>query len=298
MATVPVANTFEGGTDGVTISAANSGGASGDAFTSVFGTSLFQNSPAIGGMAMEVVDAAGSTGVRWTGFGLGSVSVYFRGYYYLTAFPTTNALIPMFVQTAAAASCAQLQLTTAGKLRNLNAAAGPLGTAGAVSVALNQWIRIEWRVLASTTVGEAEWRLFNTADSTTADETQNNTGAVLGADTDGIRFGVCTTPVPTTPFTVGVDNVAASSTDWIGPVPSGFTNTVVPTVTGTLNVGGTLTANTGTWTPTPGSFNYYWHRADDVSAINLVEIGATGATYTLSSSDLNKYIRAGVIPNQ
>ena len=39
------------------------------------------------------------------------------------------------------------------------------------------------------------------------------------------------------------------------------------------------------------------HRADDAASTNLVEIGATGSTYTLSSSDLNKYIRAGVIPN-
>jgi len=35
---------------------------------------------------------------------------------------------------------------------------------------------------------------------------------------------------------------------------------------------------------------------DDAAGTNLVEIGATGSTYTLSSSDLNKYIRAGVTP--
>ncbi len=78
---------------------------------------------------------------------------------------------------------------------------------------------------------------------------------------------------------------------------SGFTNTVAPTVTGTFTVGSTVTANAGTWSPTPSSFNYFWHRADDTVGTNLQEIsGATGATYTLAAADSSKYIQAGVIP--
>lgn len=75
-----------------------------------------------------------------------------------------------------------------------------------------------------------------------------------------------------------------------------FTLSVPPTVTGALIVGGTLTANPGTWTPTPTSYTYYWQRADDAAATNLVAVGTSGSTYTLSSSDLNKYLRAGVLP--
>ncbi len=77
---------------------------------------------------------------------------------------------------------------------------------------------------------------------------------------------------------------------------AGFTNTVPPTVTGALAVGGTLTISNGTWDPTPSSFQYYWHREDDALGTNLVEIGATGSTYTLAAADVGKYIRAGVIP--
>jgi hypothetical protein len=81
------------------------------------------------------------------------------------------------------------------------------------------------------------------------------------------------------------------------PASTGFSNTVPPTLTGALGVGGTLTINPGTWTPTPASFTYYWHRADNTAGANLVEIGATGATYTLAAGDTSKYIRAGVIPH-
>ncbi len=77
---------------------------------------------------------------------------------------------------------------------------------------------------------------------------------------------------------------------------AGFTNTVPPSVSGSLSVGSTVTANPGTWTPTPSSFSYYWHRADDTAGSNLVEIGATGSTYTLAAADSGKDIRVGVIP--
>ncbi len=77
-----------------------------------------------------------------------------------------------------------------------------------------------------------------------------------------------------------------------------LTNTVVPFIEtpSSFTVGGTLTVNHGTWSPTPSSFNYYWRRADDVVGTNVVEIGATGATYTMASADQGKFIQVGVIP--
>ncbi len=82
-----------------------------------------------------------------------------------------------------------------------------------------------------------------------------------------------------------------------GSSSSGLVNVVPPSVTGSLVVGSTLTANAGTWTPVPSSFTYGWHRADDASGTNLQEItGATGSTYTLDVADTSKYIQAVVIP--
>jgi hypothetical protein len=64
--------------------------------------------------------------------------------------------------------------------------------------------------------------------------------------------------------------------------PTGFSNTVAPSISGTLTVGSTLTANPGTWTPTPDSFSYSWTRFSGGSAGVTV---ATTTTYQLTNAD-------------
>jgi len=54
-------------------------------------------------------------------------------------------------------------------------------------------------------------------------------------------------------------------------------NSVAPAITGTLNVGDTLTVTNGTWSPVPTSYARQWY-ADDV-AIS----GATGLTHVLAA---------------
>ncbi len=248
---------------------------------------------------MAIVDPTTATSVAWFTLGVaGGADVFFRFYLYLTAYPTGTVLVPIRTTSAASVVDGGVSIDPNGKIRAFNSAGVGVGTAATTAMALNQWVRIEVRIRSSTTVGEVEWRLFNNADSVTATETQSDTALVLAADCDRVFIGSVST-VPTAPFTVYYEDFAVSTTTWCGPAPFiGFTNAVVPTVTGALAVGGTLTVSNGTWTPTPSSYNYYWHRADDALGTNLVEIGATGSTYTLSSSDLTKYIRAGVIPVQ
>ncbi len=80
---------------------------------------------------------------------------------------------------------------------------------------------------------------------------------------------------------------------------TGFANSAPPTITGNRVVGGTITASVGTWTPTPGGYNYQWQRADDISGTNLAVIpGATGATYTIDPTDTSKFLRVGVYPQE
>lgn len=52
-----------------------------------------------------------------------------------------------------------------------------------------------------------------------------------------------------------------------------------PSVSGTLTVGSTLTADPGTWTPTPDAYTYQWLRD------GVVIPGATQATYVVTSAD-------------
>jgi len=65
-------------------------------------------------------------------------------------------------------------------------------------------------------------------------------------------------------------------------------NTALPTITGTAQVGQTLTASTGTWTNSPTSYAYQWN--SNGSPIG----GATNSTYVFQTSDLSGYITVTV----
>ncbi len=125
-------------------------------------------------------------------------------------------------------------------------------------------------------------------------------GTTLTAYRNGSSIGGGTDATYTAAGNVGM--VAQNDTAVIwddfggGSIVAGFTNTVVPTLTGTTVLGSVLTANPGTWTPTPGSYRYYWERADSSAGANLTSVGSTGATYTLAAADVGKVIHAGVVP--
>jgi hypothetical protein len=67
------------------------------------------------------------------------------------------------------------------------------------------------------------------------------------------------------------------------------TNTVAPAITGTADVGETLTASTGTWTGSPPiSYAYVW------TADESIIPGANASTYVLASGDDGKSIRVTI----
>lgn len=67
-----------------------------------------------------------------------------------------------------------------------------------------------------------------------------------------------------------------------------FTSAPNPTFSGPISVGSTLTAATGTWTPTPDTFAYQWNRN------GVAIIAATARTFTLSAADVGKKITVTV----
>jgi len=92
---------------------------------------------------------------------------------------------------------------------------------------------------------------------------------------------------------------ATSSPTSVVPSPSsGYTNTALPAVSGTMQVGQTLTATNGSWTPNPSSWGYAWHLCD--SSGNNCQRSATSAnqnTYTVQTSDVGHTIRVQVAAN-
>jgi hypothetical protein len=218
MPSPPLQNTFEGGTDTVVITTANSGGASGDPFDFVQGPTpepTYSATQARDTLSCVIAQPGSfsSASVRWEDLGSLTTSVYFRAYLWIPSTPG-SAMEILRARTSAAAGCASVAIAPAGGLRSRNAANTNIGTLGSVTVPSSQWVRIEWRVLASTTAGESEWRLYTDPDSTTIADTDTATSAVLGANLDQIMYGSTSGPAS---YTWYFDDIAVSSTDWLGP---------------------------------------------------------------------------------
>ena len=136
-------NTAEGQAAGTTLTAANSGGGSGDAFNSVQGTSTFQNVPAprSGSLRCFRADAAASYG-NWTSYSAVNGSlVAARAYFYATALPTTSGLL-LNVDRGSSAG-ARIGVLTSG-LFIVQGTSGTVFTSpSGVTMPLNQWVRLE-----------------------------------------------------------------------------------------------------------------------------------------------------------
>jgi hypothetical protein len=73
------------------------------------------------------------------------------------------------------------------------------------------------------------------------------------------------------------------------------TNSAAPTISGTPQVGQTLTANNGTWnSSTTPTFAYQWQRCDTAGNNCAAIAGATKQTYTVQSADANSTLRVVV----
>lgn len=73
------------------------------------------------------------------------------------------------------------------------------------------------------------------------------------------------------------------------------TNTAAPTISGTPQVGQTLTASPGTWSSdTTPTYTYVWQQCDASGNSCAAISGATAATYTAKTADTGKTIRVVV----
>ena len=68
-------------------------------------------------------------------------------------------------------------------------------------------------------------------------------------------------------------------------------NTSSPTISGTTQVGSTLTAANGSWSGSPTAFAYSWSRCDQTGSSCAAIGGATASTYTLLQVDAGTTLR-------
>lgn len=102
-----------------------------------------------------------------------------------------------------------------------------------------------------------------------------------GSSVRSVAGGLKITAVTVTPSlaTVRIENSAATRT---------FTPGAAPRVTGSRGVGRTLTADSGSWSPSPTRTTYVWKRN------GIVIPGATGRTYTPTTKDAGRYLSVAV----
>jgi hypothetical protein len=90
--------------------------------------------------------------------------------------------------------------------------------------------------------------------------------------------------------TVATSNPTSTVTT-LGAPPA---NTSPPTASGTTQVGKTLSGSTGTWTGSPSSYAYQWHRCDSAGGSCTDISGATSSSYVLQSADSGSTVRVAV----
>lgn len=208
-------NTFEGGTNGTTVTVANSGGASGDAFTAA-GAMIFSSTQAAHG-ALSIRDTPSTSSVvRWAISGVAAVSI--RSYVYFTATPS---MAIFRITHATDTTAAVVQVNTANKLR-LNAKSNTQLWVSTADIPLNQWLRIEAYFIQGATASSGQAQIaYYLGDSTTPIEqsaviTGANFGGDIGLFTQARAGSEVTTNTQSTYYDDLAVNTGSDSNGFIG----------------------------------------------------------------------------------
>ena len=199
---VSKANNAAGGTNGVAVSVANSGGASGDAFDTVTTPTNFSwLYPRPGSSPLNYLPTANGAADNWNVPGT-VTDIYFRCYYFVAVTPT--ALITAYTDWQNVGSQNNVQVSSGLLVSQVGN--GSITRTGVTAYTLNTWVRIEGRIHFSTPGWtEAYWY----------DASGNQLDHVIAFGTNIIpRFiqflGSTSRPA-------AIDSLALSDQGWIGP---------------------------------------------------------------------------------
>ena len=149
------------------------------------------------------------------------------------------------------------------------------------------------------TGGKLVVRATRSGSCTTETSQQHKLSSLPGSWANGSQRSLC----PISEYVGGTESAPASGTTTTTTTTSTTTtstttptlppvNQTAPAISGTSQVGQTLSTSNGSWLNSPTSYSYQWEDCDSLgitcSAIN----GATQSTYTLQSGDVGDTIRS------
>jgi hypothetical protein len=221
-----VRNLFEG-TNGTTVSAANSGGASGDALddiaTVAAGTLAYDTANVIAGhgtscMKVATAGTAGNSYAGWLPATTGQILGDWSQRFYFQIATMGAASTRIVAANAASGVIAHTLIANVARTITINDTGGSGVATTTTALTLGTWYRIELQVKASATVGQVTLQLF-VGDSLTPLETlaspaTMNTGTGLFGN---IRYGISGTGVANAGPYYYDDAIACAGLVAIGP---------------------------------------------------------------------------------
>ena len=223
-------NKFDGGTNGVTITTGNSGGASGNAFEEIFipsgATIIYDSANAYAGGMAAAIDPATSTGpyLAYT-TSVGTVTTqYGRVYVKFPSFPTSNMVLVAFRDTTTALNRGRISVLTDGRLRLVDSAGATVATSSGApgTLVAGSYARLEYKFVGDPTAGILEVKLFLTPDSLTPSSTLTATGINTAGSIDRLRIG-SSVAVATDVPAYYLDEVVWDTAGYPGPIGASAT---------------------------------------------------------------------------
>jgi hypothetical protein len=219
-------NTAEGQADGTTLTAANSGGGSGDPLDQVVksgtGAVVFSNDVAMFGTQSYKITSGATSAVYLMFDTTANIMGSCQMGIYITAYPSINQIVLNMRSVSGTTGICGLDINATGVVRLTNSAGGNAGTSGAVVVPLNTWVRLDMRAEVGTTTSNGRLAASMSLHNSPTPLWSVDTGYTTNAGTAAIgnyRFGKLDTVPTMATFYVDdlTDNVGDA--DFISPRP-------------------------------------------------------------------------------
>lgn len=221
-------NNAEGGTNGTPVSNANMGGVSGDPcdyqFIGTGASMTFVASPGRSGVSYSFATTSSASGVFFQWNLVPNVAItYGRLYVYMDALPSGSIRVCEIIDDSVNL-CFSIGIRSDGLISLRDYASAQIAVS-TVKIPAKQWVRFEWKLTSHPTQGQVDFRFYREADSPYYVERMNSAATFNTQPSAGYghipRFGISSFSIPN--FTVLLDEMAMTDTNWIGPADASAT---------------------------------------------------------------------------